>query len=293
MTKQSNKKDKPWGGPWTEKKLDAFISYVQEYLKIMKDKYWKLIYFDGFAGSGERIEYETEGIKPFFLTEEQKIYEGAAERVVKLDPPHVFNYYYFIDLKENNISKLKAKINSLEEAKGKKLEFRAGDCNEQILKLAQVLRTKEYAALIFIDPFGMHIEWEAISSLKNTRSDIWILLPTAVIINRLLDKNCELKSIATLTRYFGLSEDEIISTFYRKSKIQSLFGEDERIEKVLDPIEKIAEVYIRQLGTIWKFVTQPLRLNNRKGAPLFHLIFASNNETALRIASHIIAKKRR
>jgi len=42
-----------WGGPWTEKKLNAFSKYVWSYLTIMKKfPFWKTIYFDGFAGSG-------------------------------------------------------------------------------------------------------------------------------------------------------------------------------------------------------------------------------------------------
>ena len=47
-----------WGGMWTEEKLDAFTKYVNAYLTIMnkyRDQYgWRLIYFDGFAGSGIR-----------------------------------------------------------------------------------------------------------------------------------------------------------------------------------------------------------------------------------------------
>ena len=44
-----------WGGPWTEKKLTAFSKYVKAYLTIMnKYSFWETIYFDGFAGSGER-----------------------------------------------------------------------------------------------------------------------------------------------------------------------------------------------------------------------------------------------
>ena len=43
-----------WGGQWTEKKLDAFGKYLSAYLTIFNDKsYYKTIYFDGFAGSGE------------------------------------------------------------------------------------------------------------------------------------------------------------------------------------------------------------------------------------------------
>ena len=50
----------------------------------------------------------------------------------------------------------------------------------------------KYAALVS-DPFGMQIEWDSIASLKDTRTDIWILVPTGVIVNRLLEKACELK----------------------------------------------------------------------------------------------------
>ena len=53
-----------WGGRWTEEKLDAFEKYVNAYLTIMntfRDKHnWKLIYFDGFAGSGSRKEKKGE-----------------------------------------------------------------------------------------------------------------------------------------------------------------------------------------------------------------------------------------
>ena len=49
------KKKKSWGGKWTETKLDAFEKYVRAYLSIMsRFPYWKIVYFDGFAGSGER-----------------------------------------------------------------------------------------------------------------------------------------------------------------------------------------------------------------------------------------------
>jgi len=50
---------KSWGGSWTEIKLEVFELYINSYLTIMlkqKKKYkgWPtLIYFDGFAGSGE------------------------------------------------------------------------------------------------------------------------------------------------------------------------------------------------------------------------------------------------
>jgi hypothetical protein len=86
-----------------------------------------------------------------------------------------------------------------------------------------------------------------------------------------------------------LNEEEIIQYFYQKETQPTLFGEKEIITKVNNPIEKIANLYSQRLKTIWKFVTEkPLRLENSKGVPIFHFVFASNNESALKIAKQII-----
>ena len=71
-----------WGGRWTDEKLDAFEKYVRAYLTIM-NKYrhqygWKLLYFDGFAGSGTRnddIDEDTTLYKlfPDFVTQKIRI----------------------------------------------------------------------------------------------------------------------------------------------------------------------------------------------------------------------------
>jgi hypothetical protein len=58
------------------------------------------------------------------------------------------------------------------------------------------------------------------------------------------------------------------------------------------PIEKIAELYIEQLKTIFDYVTEkPLVLYNTRNTPIFHFACASNNQTAIKIASQIIKKK--
>ena len=65
----------------------------------------------------------------------------------------------------------------------------------------------------------------------------------------------------------------------------------EIIEKISDPIQKISELYIQRLKTIWSHVTeQPLRLLNSRGIPIYHFVFASNNQSAAKIARQIIEK---
>ena len=283
-----------WGGNWTEKKLDAFAKYVVAYLTIMKkNPYWKTIYFDGFVGCGERKDKcKTSIYQQLLLTEqEEKLYKGAAERVLTLPNNLSFDFHYFIDSNEESLKKLEKKLAVLQKAKENPFQFRSGDCNQRLLELSNAMKQHKnsFASLVLLDPFGMQINWESIESLRDTRTDIWILIPTGVIVNRLLDKSCKLKHSTKLQSFFGLDKDEIIKYFYQKKKYTSLFGETEIIRKISSPIEKIADLYTLRLKTIWKFVTEkPLRLENSRGVPIFHFVFASNHPDAVKIAKQII-----
>jgi len=288
-----NEPQDDWGGPWTEKKLVAFSKYVWSYLTIMKMfPYWKTIYFDGFAGSGTREKKNnTELYQQLKITEEEEeTYKGAAERVLGLNDDLSFDFYYFIDKKESSLKKLEAKIT--DKFNDKKIVYRAGDANTQISELAKALTKPNLTALVLLDPFGMQINWKSIEQLRGTHSDVWILVPTGVIVNRLLDKKGKLEFRDKLESFFGLPIEEIKSYFYKEQKVQTLFGEEEIITKVSKPIEKIAKLYAERMKTIWKYVTdEPLVLRNRNGVPLFHFVFASNNKNAKKIAKQIIKSR--
>ena len=63
-------------------------------------------------------------------------------------------------------------------------------------------------------------------------------------------------------------------------------------QKISNPIYKITELYIKQMGKIWKYVTkEPLVLRNSKNVPIYHFAFASNNKIAEKIATQIIGQK--
>lgn len=291
-----------WGGLWTEQKLDAFEKYVSAYLTIMntyRTRYdWQLIYFDGFAGSGTRKEQNT-NIDSELLLElfdenclneaELSTYKGAAERVLCIKQQG-FDYYYFIDLHTSSSEKLKAKLLPLQD--GKRLEFRSSDANEQIMLLANAMHSnKKLKSLVLLDPFGMQIDWKSIELLKGTGTDLWILIPTGVIVNRLLDRKGKLVHIEKLVSFFGKDESFLKDYFYKTRQDNTLFGETEIVEKVKQPISKIAELYIQQLHTIFDYVTeQPLVLYNTRNTPIFHFACASNNEVAIKIAHEIINK---
>ena len=288
-----------WGGLWTQQKLNTFEKYVNAYLTIMnkwRDKLGlKLIYFDGFAGSGSKktdnnnIELMTSLFDRSHIGD-VNVYKGAAERVMDISQ-RGFDYYYFVDKDKESNEKLEQKLDKYK--KDKHLIFRHGDSNEEIKKLSNAMHSGNFASLVFLDPFGMQINWESIETLKNSKTDLWILVPTGVIVNRLLTKKGDLMCSERLVSFFGINEDEILREFYSKAKEMTLFGEIDIYRKVEDSISKIAQLYISRLQNIFKFVTErPLVMKNTKNVPIYHFVFASNNENATNIAGQIIESRK-
>jgi len=289
--------DKSWGGSWTEQKLQAFEKYVNAYLTIMLNQrrkfngwttnnnlYWRFcwLWWQIFTKDQDTLSFSELNIDE----SEIKVYKGSAERVVKLDKK--FDEYYFIDTDENALNKLKTKIEPHFDEKSKYV-FWQKDINAALIEFSNYLDNSK-VALILLDPFGMQLNWESIEKLKNKRVDVWILLPSGVIINRLLDRQGNLKNINN-HEVFGITRDEIQKEFYESKKENTLFGEIEINHKVHNAVEKIAELYIKRLKTIWDYVTEkPLVLYNNRNVPIYHFVFASNNKTAKNIASQIIIK---
>ncbi len=300
-----------WGGSWTEEKLDAFEKYVKAYLTIMKNfapkNKWKLFYFDAFAGSGSRGNEEKEvNIKEenqpsgFFDSElieviiNQSNYRGAAERVldVNLDG-FTFDYFYFIDKDGESLDNLKSKLTPQYGGR-RAMAFRQGDANEKVLELVNYIqRNQNSAALVLLDPFGMQLKWDTVKALKHIKHlDLWILVPSGVIINRLLTRKGEIMCQERLSELFGMEILELQDYFYTKRTVQTLFGEETFLEKCNDSINRIAQLYLERLQKEFEFVIkEPLVLRNSTNCPIFHFVFASHNETATKIASQIVGKK--
>lgn len=276
---------KNFGGQWTFDKIEIFIKYVKAYIEIMKvHPYWKLIYFDGFAGSGEIIHTEND---------ELTLFEGMAKRILQIDDPKSFDIYYFVDKNEDNTKKLNDYIEKDFAYKKQIIYIVNDDCNKKLIDLANFLQkpeNKNYKVLAFIDPYGMQVNWDSIKSLKGLPIDMWILVPTGIGVNRLLKKDCQISDewLLKLKSFLGLSEDKILSYFYSEVAENTLFGEEVKICKVNQAIEKAGILYKEQLHSVFKYVSNPFLMKNKTGSTLFHFFMASNNAIAQKIANEII-----
>jgi three-Cys-motif partner protein len=271
-----------FGGSWTEAKMEIVVSYAKAYLTIMGKQTWaKTMYFDGFAGSGIIETDENEEIK-----------KGTALRILDIIEPSPFDLYYFVELDEGYKSELEKKIN--EDYFGRNAHVVKADCNDKLIRMSEFLKNnKDFRALVFIDPYGMSVNWDSINALKGLGVDLWILVPTGIGISRLLknDGNISDSWLNKLEKFLGLSQEEIKNHFYKTKEQNTLFGVETFVEKEKDTVNKAAELYKQKLNSIFKFVSEPFVMKNSTNSIMYHFMMATNNPTALKIANEVIKPK--
>lgn len=281
-----------FGGTWTEEKLAQVERYLKAYLKALKDKPFKLMYIDAFAGTGSRALKQTTSLSLNLFAEDDDAIEfsaGSVRRALEIEDPKPFDKYIFIESNPERFEELRGLEKEFPE---RKIEFHKQDANIWIQKNFRE-KWKGHRAVMFLDPYKMEVEWKTIESIAKTEAiDLWLLFPLGSSVNRLLPRDGEINEgwRAILNRLFG-SEDWY-NYFYNISKETNLFGITEE-KKVKKDISVIADYLVSRLKTIFPGVSEkPRFLYNSKNNPIFLLCFACANEAgadiAVRIADHIL-----
>lgn len=286
-----------FGGNWTEQKLECVSKYLSAYTTIM-NKYKHLFtfaYIDAFAGTGYRKVMLDEDIDETMFPELDShevisLRQGSVRNALEVHPP--FDNYIFIEEDVKNYAELE-KLK--EEFPDKKIDCKRTDANEYFRDICN-RNWKQHRALVFLDPFGMQVEWNTIEMIANTKAiDLWLLFPIGTV-NRLLKKDGEIRQSLRdkLNLFFG--DDDWYHVFYSIS--QSLFDDEEQWVKIGDIFAEIEQYFIKRLRAIFSEVaSNPLSLRNSKNVPLYLLCFAAANPkgapTAVKIAEDILLKQLR
>lgn len=285
-----------YGGSWTEKKLKALKDYLCAYMTLMKGnpsaRHFRPVYLDGFAGSGRRYATpkanEPGLLEEFGASEAVDFYKGSARIALELDKP--FDKYIFVEIDPQAADDLKAHC-----AEFPALNTRVvrQDANEFIKQWSASLERHD-RALVFLDPYGMQVDWTTIEALAKTQKvDLWVLVPLGQAIVRLLTQQQPPTAWANaLTRFFG--SDGWRDHFYAVKRQTTLFGEQEAIKREVD-FGRVTAFIIGRLKTIFEAVLDtPVVLRNSTGNPLYLLCFAASNpkgaKTAIKIAKDIARK---
>lgn len=296
MTKQQN-----FGGAWTEDKLQRLKGYLEAYMVILKKySYLQPIYVDAFAGTGGRRTSNLSALSAIEQNEPthnamQEVLKGSARIALEVKPP--FQRYIFVERSKRKCAELQNMALEYPN-RASNVQIQQGDASEFLMHWCQHTNWKITRAVVFLDPFGMQVEWSLLEALAKTEAiDLWLLVPLGMGVNRLMtQEDLPPQEWANkLTRFFG--NDDWRTRFYRPRRQPDLFDESSPFEKDA-AYQGLSDYFISRLKEIFPGVADnPLTQRNSRNSPMFLLCFATANpkpatkRAALNIAKHLLKEK--
>ena len=285
-----------FGGPWTEEKLSRLRKYLSAYTTIFKGNPMaaKLTtnYVDAFAGTGYRGSPKSleSTLLPLMDEDARNFQKGSAQIALETNPS--FHRYLFVDTNINHVRELE-KLRNQFPAKADRIEIIQEEANSFLQRWCVETNWRQNRAVVFLDPYGMEVEWPTIKAIATTKAiDLWILFPLGQAVNRLLTRKHPPKDAWAdrITKCFGTEKWR--KAFYQPQRQSDLFNATNRLEKEAD-FESIGGFFVKRLETVFEMVAQnPLPLRNSRNIPIYLLCFAASNPkgapTAVKIASHIL-----
>jgi three-Cys-motif partner protein len=291
-----------FGGDWTDKKLDALHQYLVAYVKALSKQPFELYYIDAFAGTGyreQRANKTADGTLPFEQGEDlaedepQRFLAGSASKALQVKRP--FHRYIFIEISRQRAAELE-KLKQEHPQLASAIDVRCQDANAAIQSICHDWDCRNARGVLFLDPFGMQVDWKTIEAVAATGTiDVWILFPFA--LNRLLKQRVEAIPQSwreRLNRMLGT--EDWVNRFYQERVVEDLFTSPETVREKDVNLQDLGSYYKERLNQVFPVVApNPLVLRNSRNSPLFQLFFAAGNrgqggKIALRIAKDILGK---
>jgi three-Cys-motif partner protein len=287
-----------FGGVWTEIKLKALSEYMQFYQNALKHQKFETWYVDAFAGTGDRHEVTEKGglFENVGLHTVEEILDGSARKALGIVPP--FNHYWF---SEQHKGRANALIALRTEFSSRDIRVTRGEANAELRTLfgappwTNDPNHWRQRAVVFLDPYGMSVEWQTLAMLASTkRVDVWYLFPRKAVVQQLAHdiKGVDDAKRRKLAEIFGCDDWE--DQFYRSGPKQGgLFGELEPSKQRIADGNDISAFARERLKTLFTYVSQPLPLLV-KNCDFFELYCLSNNGPAVPLiekgVNHVIEK---
>lgn len=293
----------PEVGLWAQEKLERLGRYLSEYTTILAnqrrqngDRIFTTYYIDAFAGGGvARVRSVESEPAPGFSAdlfgaepaapepEVQQVIDGSPRVALNLTQP--FDRLRFIERNPRRVALLRA---LQDEHPGRDIKIIEQDCNQWLREKvigAPAGTWQRTRAVVFLDPFGMHVPWDIIEGLGALNGvEIILNYPLHMAIQRLMPKGGSLKpeERERIDAYFG--DPSWYDIVYKAQP--GLFSTV--ISKADDANERLLTWYCERLRGAFRFVSPACPIKNSIGGTLYYLIHAGNNETGHRIASHVL-----
>lgn len=292
-----------FGGDWTSVKLEILAGYLHAYTtalhhKPTKERPFRKAYIDAFAGTGYRTEKHEAATRQGELafpdlaaTAPQELLDGSARLALKNEPR--FDRYIFIERSPERCQQLE-RLKTEFPALANDILVLQGNANQEIQRFC-AKGWSSNRAVLFLDPYGMQVEWATVEAIAKTKAiDLWLLFPLGIGVNRLLTKSGDIPAGWRRRLDLLLGTSDWYERFYRVETQRTLFRNDE--ERVVKAsVETIGKYCNDRLKAVFPAVAErPGVLRNSANCPLYLLCFAVGSQTgaptALRIANALLRK---
>lgn len=285
-----------FGGQHTELKLSIVEGYLKAFTTALRPRFKELWYIDAFAGTGNRtVRTISEASKLLEqpIVERIEIRRGSAQ--IALDVKPAFDMAIFIEKNPAYISELHSLSARYSH---RRVVIAEDDANIALQALVSNNQWDGKRAVVFLDPYGMEVEWSTLEALASTQAiDVWFLFPLAGLFRQATRRLTDIDKHkrAALTRMFG--SDTWEAELYPIEESKDLFGGTAERKRELNPAG--LENYVkRRLETIFARVLDPLALPIDTRPQRFSLFLCISNPApkaiglASSIGEHLLNPKR-
>jgi three-Cys-motif partner protein len=223
--------------------MDAFTTS-------MRGKWGALHYIDLFAGAGiERLE-------------ESKTLEWGSP-MLAARVPFPFSRLHLCEKSRVKYEALTIRMSKVRADS----QILLGDANKRVDEIVREVPIRDALSLAFLDPYGLHLEFETIRKLSNVRADLIIFFPDRIDVLRNWEKYYLKNPDSNLDRCLG-----------RGANWRSILNAtpSDRLTEVL------RELYVNQIRSLGYSEFEYERIN-MKGRPLYILVFCSRSDFAAKL----------
>jgi three-Cys-motif partner protein len=265
-------------GIWSELKLEIVEKYGAAYTAAFANQpSLRKFYVDAFSGAGVHKSKRSGGQ-----------IDGSPVRALKTRPP--FDGFFFIDMNAQKTAHLKEFC-----ADRRDVHIETGDSSKYLVQsLLPTIRYEDYKrALCLFDPYGLHLEWQAMEMAGQSRAiDMFLNFPVMDMNRNAIWRNPSAvpkDGVERMNRFWG--DESWREAAYAEHPQGNLFGAPDIVKQGNDAIVEAFRERLRKVAG-FQFVPRPLPMRNSTNAVVYYLFFASQKPVAQKIIEDIFRRYR-
>jgi three-Cys-motif partner protein len=249
----------PEVGPWSTEKHHFLRRYIDGFTTAMKGKRWSgLHYIDLFASAG--IEQIKDGPLEW----------GSA--LIAAQAPHQFSRLHLCELHSKPFEALRQRLARFSQPAEPQLI--QGDANTAVSEVVASLPPKSLS-LAFLDPYGLHLNFETLRILSMRKVDLIIFFPDHLDALRNWEAVYHDNPSSNLDRFLGFADwrDKLKTT--ARTKWATALG----------------DLYKTRIASLGYSNFEEERISNSAGRFLYKLIFCTSADAGMKIWRGVSSRK--